>query len=182
MANSSAWKVPYIDYQSVLVAVFLGLFIVSSIDTNNSKGNVVDPSLFVATIEWSKDSHADVDLLMLLPTGEQISFKSKSASAGNLDFDDLANKEIDALSRRETISLRKIVAGKYIISIILYNGRGEKPSVRANIIKLRGIEIVCEKITVLEKDGQEIPICSFTLDSNGDVTFVDSSPQKGVLK
>lgn len=168
MSKGILWS--FIDFFSMMFAFFVVLFALNmQAKTEEVKGNIIDPSLFIATIEWPKDSRADVDIIMLLPTGEKIMFTSRDASLGVLDTDDLGNKAIDAVVRREVISLRKIIPGEYVVHVLLWAGRGETTKVKGSVMKLRGFEVVCEKGFVLVDNGTEDTICRFTLDADGNV-------------
>lgn len=172
-------SIGYIDILTCLFALFLAFFVLS--ETAKSTGNVDDPSLFLITLEWSKDSRADVDLFAKGPDGNVVNFLDQESTVMSLDTDDKGLKPVDVV-RREVISVKKIMPGRFVVNGLMYKGKGEAVSVKVSVVKLRGFSVVCEAEFVLGVDGEEKTVCSFDVDMAGNVIYVDSQMQRSLVK
>lgn len=170
----------FADCLLCLFLVFAALFFASKLEAE-SKGNVTDPSIFLASIEWSKDSKADVDLFLLSPDGVVLNYLRKENEIAILDVDDKGDKEVDVL-RREVASVKRLVSGRYVVNVLAYKLHGETVNVKAQVLKLQGFSVVCEASIELSADGQERTICSFDVDERGQVVYVDRESQTSLVK
>ena len=172
-------SIGYIDILTCLFALFLAFFVLS--ETAKNQGQIDDPSLFLITLEWSKDSRADIDLFALGPDGNVVNFLDQESSIMSLDTDDKGLQPVDVV-RREVISVKSIQPGRFVINGLMYKGKGETVSVKVSVVKLRGFSVVCEAEFVLEKDGQERTVCSFDVDVAGNVITTDTNTQRSLVK
>lgn len=169
--------VAYTDFLACLFALFAAFYLLSSDDT--SKGNLKDISQFIAEVTWNKDSGSDIDLWLKGPDGAITNFQHKKNGPISLDQDDLAVTPVDVM-RREAISVRAIVPGHYVVSVMLYRisaKDNEGVPVTARVMKLQPFDIVIEKAIALKFSGEEQTIVSFDVDSDGKVFNVDDLGQ-----
>ncbi len=133
-------------------------------------------------LTWSKDSASDVDLFVKGADGQVISLKRQESTIGSLDADDNGIKRVD-VARREVISIKTLMPGRYTVNVLLYkNGDGHYVVAQGRATKMQPFSAICGKEVQLITNGQEQTICSFDVDTNGDVVLVDNDTQYGIAK
>jgi len=170
----------FADMLLCLFLVFAALFFASKLDAE-SQGKINDPSLFLASLEWSKKSRSDIDLFMRTPDGGIISFKTKQNDIASIDIYDVGTRKVDVV-RREVISVKRLVAGRYTINGLMYTNREYTPEkVKASVLKLQGFQVLCEAEFELMGNGQEFTVCSFEIDDMGKVVSI-THEQESLIK
>jgi len=173
-------SIAYIDLLTCLFALFLAFFVL--MNDEQAQGTVDDPSLFLASIEWPKESRNDVDLFVKDPYGTVLNFTKRETEIMTLDTDDVGSRAVDVV-RREVASVKKLVPGRYVVNALFFKNNDGKPvNVKAQVLKLQGFAIVCEAEFVLVDDGQEKTVCSFVVDDAGKVVSVDKTSQESLVR
>ena len=155
--------------------------------------DVESKSDFLIQLTWTDTSGDDIDLWVRDPRGNLVSFRNRGAGLMHLDRDDLGlsndrilksdGKYEYIIRNKEIVSLRGIVPGKYLVNVHVYNKKPDAqhkmgPSdIEVVLIKLNPYQEVAYAAFVATKRGQEFTAFHFTLNSDGDVTEVDSEAE-----
>lgn len=180
-------SVSYIDFLWALSAVFLLLFLVAK--SEEQKGNIIDPSQFIAEMTWGEDSANDIDLWIENPNGDIVYFGTREMGGMTLDTDNLGinNTFLDAAKgeyvtnkiRREVASIRKPIAGTYTINVMKYADRTGLPEkVKVHVSKLNPYSEVIDKEVTLNFHGEEATIITFELDEDGKIVTKNVDPEQ----
>jgi hypothetical protein len=182
-----------------MAAGFFILFIVALWYVNPiaKLGNIKKNAEVIITATWPDKLNVDVDTWVLDPNGTIISFKNKTPSGTpvSLDRDDLGQsndtviidgKLINIEKNEETVTFRYILPGEYIVSIHMYNTKGHTEPVPVKLkvedvnptlsLKFDTIEPV-----YLEYNGQEKMVVRFTIDSEGSIGSIYTTPEQSVI-
>ncbi|QIG73057.1 hypothetical protein EVB99_066 [Rhizobium phage RHph_N3_19] len=176
----------YLDFYVYFVSVFIGLFILAfaMITEDQKKGNIIDPAEFIIEMTWTDGSPNDVDLWVRAPDNSITYFNHKDSKVVTLDRDDLGinnatvvdGKTYGSNTRREVISIRKIIPGTYTVNAMMYANRsGQKEPVKVTIRKLNPYSEILEKVLELEVTGDEQTAVSFDVDDEGNVSNLDDT-------
>ena len=153
--------------------------------------DIESKSDFIIQLTWTDTSGDDIDLWVRDPIGNIVSFRNRGAGLMHLDRDDLGlsndrilksdGKYEYIIRNKEIVSLRGIIPGTYLVNVHVYNKKPDAqhkmgPSdIRVVLIKLNPYKEVAYAEFVGDQRGQEFTAFHFTLNSDGDVTEVDST-------
>lgn len=173
-----------------LLGMMVMLFIAMMLMAEQSKtGDIPAHAEFLISLEWDPKSGNDIDLWLKLPDGKKIFFRSKSHAGAFLDRDDIGsnndffyieNNEMRRVEiNREVIAIRGIFPGTYTVNLHAYRlgGQDNSPIEKTKVIlnKINPIsQILAQKEIVLDKNGQEVTAFTFTVDSKGNVTDINT--------
>ncbi len=148
----------------------------------------------LATVEWSVDTDADVDIHMMPPSKKPVFYGSRDVGCATLDRDNrgfldsiiaLADgSQIKVESDKETIAIRCIEPGRYDFAANLYEYRTNHFSeasrrdlglkAHVEILALNPqVRVLFAKDIVLDSVGQTINWASFDMGRDGSITLVD---------
>lgn len=176
----------YLDYYVYFVSVFIGLFILAfaMITEDQKKGNIIDPAEFIIEMTWTDGSPNDVDLWVRAPDNSITYFSHKDSKVVTLDRDDLGinnatvvdGKTYGSNTRREVISIRKIIPGTYTVNAMMYANRNDqKEPIKITIRRLNPYTEIAEKVLELQTTGEEQTATSFDMDADGNVSGLDDT-------
>ena len=133
-------------------------------------------------LEWDSKSPSDVDLWVKSPTDKIISFRNKSTAGMFLDRDDMGTitdkitlpdgTQKDVELNREVASIRGYTPGIYTVNVHFYRGY-DTPEVKLELIQMQPYRIVTVNSKRLHRQGEEITILRFEVDSNGKIVRFD---------
>lgn len=197
-------QVAFIDLLFNTLVGFVFLFILAFILINPiaKKSNVEVVAEFIVKISWPTNSPDDIDLWMRDPLGNYVGFRSKDAGLMTLERDDLGiandtvydpnGKRITVNVNQETITIRGIVPGEYILNVHYYAdkpiiqdlGHQDYPvvPVKVQIEKINPYNIVFAKEVKLNRRGQEVTVTRFTVTEEGSVENFTELPYGIVQK
>ena len=148
----------------------------------------------LATVEWSVDVDADVDIHMMPPSKKPVFYASRDVGCATLDRDsrgfldsvialaDGSRTKVE--SDKETIAIRCVEPGHYDLAANLYAyregglsvgaKRGLTLKARVEIVGLNPVvRVLFTRDIVLDAVGQTVNWASFDMDRDGRITFVD---------
>jgi hypothetical protein len=155
-----------------------------------ARSGAVDPKAeFLITLTWPDGRREDVDLYVEDPAGELVWFRSREAGLMHLDRDDLGDRndviQIDGRTvvsplNQETVSIRGIVPGEYVVNLHLYRAaEGDPVPATVKIEKLNPrVEVVFFGPLVLTREGDERTAARFTIRQDGRVVSVSQLPKQ----
>jgi hypothetical protein len=171
---------------SFVVMFVLAILLINPV----AKSGAVDAKAeFLITLSWPEGRREDVDLYVEDPAGELVWFRSREAGLMHLDRDDLGdrNDTIEINGRRivnplnqETVSIRGIVPGEYVVNLHLYRAVEAEPvPATVKIEKLNPkVELVFFGPLVLGAQGDELTAARFSVRADGRVADVNQLAKK----
>jgi len=182
----------FLDKLLILILVFLAIAILALILINPivKKKDIETKAEFMIDMEWVQGDN-DIDLWVEDPIGNILSFRRQEAGMLNLDRDDTGNqrdffevdgKKIKVLSNHETITVRGIMPGIYVVNIHLFRASGyTRTYVAINkpvMVKLKLTKVNPKATTKFEIEvplthtKEERHIVSFEVNGDGEVVDV----------
>tara|TARA_B100001057_G_scaffold340989_1_gene341807 strand:+ start:3372 stop:4007 length:636 start_codon:yes stop_codon:yes gene_type:complete len=177
----------FIDLLFNLLVGFVFLFFIAYVLINPiaKQGIITPPDKIIIEARWTKASIADIDLWMMDPAQQILSFQNKTIPGAHLEKDDLGasndtvwvnGKKVTNPNNNEVIHIQTLQPGTYYVSVHMYNNRTEKGPHKVTV-KIRSLDpyrTLVEKEVILKKYGQEIGIVSFKVSETNSVYDVDN--------
>lgn len=174
--------VAYIDMLSCLFAFFVVVFAIAFQVQTKNEGNIIDPSQFLITIEWTDGSSNDIDLIVSNPNDKIVWYNAKSIDGMSLDRDDRGMGGINDPLRREVVSIRTIESGTYSVNILYFGTITNQPEpVKIRVLKLNPYVEICNCTYTLKSVKEERTIVSFTINSKGELIDINKVDQVNLL-
>ena len=150
----------------------------------------IDPNAeYIITITWPDEHPDDIDTYVEDPQGNIVWYHIREAGLMHLDRDDRGNYKdtivvngeiINNPLNQETVTLRGIVSGEYVVNVYHYlsNTVDEIP-VKVKIEKVNPkIQVIFYDTLLLGGKGTELTAARFVLDKEGFVTSVYQKQKK----
>ena len=146
----------------------------------------VDPKAeFMITASWPDGHQDDIDLIVEDGEGNMVWFDAREAGLMHLDRDDrgwlgdsitVSGKKIDNPLNQETVTLRGIAAGEYVVNLLHYKAETGRPvPVKVKVEKLNPqVSVVYAGTNQLTGAGDEQTAVRFSLDATGAVIRLTS--------
>jgi len=179
-----------------IIMVFVLLFIMSFmlIAEEQAKKTLEQKADLIITLQWPDNSPHDMDLWLQLPSGKVVGYPYKDGGTAFLERDDLGfnnnyingKQEVEINSRREVISIRGLVPGKYTVDVILFSRHAKQHPLGSpepidkepipNVVELLRInpsfQLLKHKELIFTKNKEEQTAFSFTIESDGSVSNI----------
>jgi len=199
IVNNSRFKsmTAFLDMLWILLAGFGAMFIIAflMIQPPAKNADVIKKAEYIIVLEWQHEVTDDIDLWVMNPRGEIVSFRNKSSGFMNLEKDDLGGSNdtvtdeygniITIELNREIVTLRGVIAGEYQVMLHVFSRKyirvedihGEEQegtnaaAIReftVEIIKINPYEVVYKRTGNYTERGQEISLVRFTVNSDAD--------------
>lgn len=178
-------NIPFLDMTFNLFLSFVVLFILAITVTNEStpkhEGVELNTKVLI-TITWSGDSFNDVDIYVKDPNNTVVYYNHRDTPFISLDKDDRGVSEnTDPLTGKilhqndEVVSIRKIIPGKYIINVRMYDNRLHNVEpVKVHIVSLDPYKEILNTVVNLNQTGDEKTAARIYFDDNGNVLSMDN--------
>jgi len=152
---------------------------------------------FIMNMTWPDNNIDDIDLWVMLPDGRVVNYISKDVEYVTLDRDDrgamgdvytgLSSERMLIKLNRETVSIRAIVPGKYVVAAHVFAVYSEFESftsktvlpyhAKLELIKLNPrIQVIANAKVRLSEDGQESTFLSFEVTKSGEIINIKYNP------
>ncbi|QGZ13898.1 hypothetical protein PP939_gp200 [Rhizobium phage RL38J1] len=152
------------------------------------QGNTIDKSEFLIEMTWEDGSLNDVDILVQDPRGALVFYQTTNVGFMTLDRDDRGSANnsvrtengniITSNVRREVVSIRGIIPGRYIVNGRMFaNNAGLASNVRVIVRKLNPYVEISDNVYSLLARTDEKTYVSFELDDKGNVISKDLMTQ-----
>ena len=175
--------IAFIDILFNILIGFVFLFLIAFLLINpiTKKNDIISPAEFLIVLNWPSHLDDDIDLWLRGPNGETVGFRSKEVGIFHLERDDLgfandkvihSGNEIAVKKNQETIAIRGIYPGEYMISVMYYatyDTKNPKKTIPVNVevIKVNPYSIAFTQNKTLTEVGQTINFYSFRVDERG---------------
>ena len=175
-------------FNALLGFVFMFLVAFMLINPISDTGKVDPKAEVLITMTWPDSHPDDIDLYVEDPNGGVVWYHVKESGLMHLDRDDRGNyrdtitvdgSKIQNPLNQETVTLRGIIPGEFVINIHHYLANGtEDVPVEVKVEKLNP-EVTLVFYTTLHLDhrGQELTAVRFTMSDDGTITDVNRRPK-----
>ena len=171
-------------FKGLQVVAFLFFIALLAMNPEAKEGKVESKAEFLITMTWPDDHPDDIDLYVEDPLGNIVWYHVREGGFLVLDRDDRGSanntltvdgRKITSPFRQETISIRGIVPGEYVVNVhyFLATRGGPVPTV-VKVEKINPIvEVVSHDTLMLNRMGEEKTAVRFRLDNGGKVVDVN---------
>lgn len=172
--------VPFTDmlFNVVMGFAFMVFIAFALIRPEAMTGNVDIMAEYIITVTWPDGNPDDIDTYVSDPGGNIVWYNNKEAGLLNLDRDDRGNfrdtvvingERIENLLNQETVTLRGIVAGEYVVNVQHYVANGIDPvPVQVKVERVNPtLQVIYYGTIELDHRGDEQTAVRFTLDAEG---------------
>ncbi|OIN06104.1 hypothetical protein BFS86_19560 [Shewanella algae] len=185
-----ALPTPFFDLAMGVVFALLATIVVMEAGKPKKAEEVGIPTKaeFSIQMTWDDGSADDMDLYVRGPTGEIVFFGKTRNGYMTYDQDNMGRNNtviqadgstIESKSRQETVTLRAIVPGEYVVNAHQYR-KNSAPEfvdhVTIRVTKLNPFSNVTQATKEFTEQGQEQTFVNFTITQDGRVDSVYVSP------
>lgn len=173
----------FVPFTDMLLNVLMGFTIMvfisfSLIRPDALTGNVNVQADYLINVTWPDGSPDDVDLYVQDPAGNIVWYRNLEGGFLSLERDDrglfhdtlvINGKKIENPLNQETVTLRGIIPGEYVVGVNHYVANGIDPlpvTVTVQRVNPR-LEVVYHGTVEVDHRGDEKTAVRFTLDSEG---------------
>ena len=173
----------FVPFTDILLNVLMGFSIMvfiafSLIRPEMLTGDVELRAEYIITTTWPDNHPDDIDTYVQDPSGNIVWYRNPEAGLLTLDRDDrgmfrdviIVNGErVENPINQETVTLRGIVAGEYVVNLYHYVANGIDPvPISLKIERINpAVEVVFYGTVELDHRGDEQTVIRFTLDDEG---------------
>ncbi len=183
----------FVPFTDILFNVVLGLTVMmfiafALIRPTDKTGDIDINAELLITVTWPDLVPDDIDVYVEDPQGNVVWYNAREEGLIHLDRDDRGNfrdvayvdgKEVQSPLNQETVTVRGIVPGEYVVNIFYYLSSTLQPvPVTVKVEKLNPSVTVVHYGTVeLQSEGDERTVVRFTLDAGGEVSDINTRPK-----
>jgi hypothetical protein len=171
-------------FKGLQVVAFLFFIALLAMNPEAKEGKIESKAEFIITMTWPDDHPDDIDLYAEDPLGNIVWYHVREGGFLVLDRDDRGSanntitvdgRKVTSPFRQETISIRGIVPGEYVVNVhyFLATRGGPVPCV-VKVEKINPtVEVISHDTIMLNRMGEEKTALRFRLDSAGKVVDVN---------
>ncbi len=191
--SSSATSDAFTDLLFNALLGFALMFVVSfALISNPEKtGNIESKAEMLITVRWEDRHPDDVDTLVEGPHGKIVWYHNRDTELMHLDRDDrglladlitLDGEEVSNPINQETVSVRALQAGEYVVNLLHYQANYDEPlPVTVKVEKLNPeVTMIYYGTRLLRGSGDEQTAVRFSVDGDGNIKST-SELQKRLL-
>jgi hypothetical protein len=183
----------FVPFTDMLLNVLMGFSIMvfiafSLIRPEMLTGDVEVRAEYIITTTWPDNHPDDIDTYVQDPGGNIVWYRNPEAGLLTLDRDDRGNfrdvivvngERIENPINQETITMRGIVAGEYVVNVYHYVANGVDPvPVTVKVERINpSVEVVFYGTVELDHRGDEQTVIRFTLDEEGNPSNLNNRPK-----
>lgn len=175
-------------FNALLGFVFMFLIAFMLINPISDTGKVDPKAEVLITMTWPDQHPDDIDMYVEDPNGGVVWYHVKESGLMHLDRDDRGNyrdtitidgKKIQNPLNQETVTIRGIIPGEFVVNIHHYLANGiEDVPVEVKVEKLNPeVTLVFYTTLHLDHKGQELTAVRFTMDDEGGIADVTRRPK-----
>ena len=139
------------------------------------KENTSPPGNVIVELSWPEDVDADIDLWVEAPGDRPVGYSNKGGSIFNLLRDDLGKRSDVTGMNYEVSYSRGIPDGEYTVNVHLYRNKTKVSPIPVTVVtsikktpSSTTRQLLASKIELV-REGQEITVYRFKLESEGDL-------------
>jgi hypothetical protein len=185
--------ISFLDLLFNILLGFVFLFLIAFLLINPvaKKSDIEVKAEYLIVMTWPDDNPSDMDLWVRDPAGNKVGFRNRDQGLVNLDRDDLGSlndtinvdgERISVPINKETVTIRGIVPGEYLVSVHQYRKSDELASVPVSVevIKINPYRVVYKQTQDFSSHGQILNYYKFVISKNGEVERISHSMESAV--
>ncbi len=168
-------------FNALLGFAFMFVAAFALIRDPDNAGKIDAKAEVLITVRWADRHPDDVDTLVEGPNGELVWYHNRDTGLMHLDRDDrglfadrieLDGREVSNPINQETVSIRALQPGEYVVNVLHYQSNYPAPlPVTVKVEKLNPtVSLVFYGTRELEGVGDEQTAVRFTIDAEGNVS------------
>lgn len=172
-------------FNALLAFAFMFVAAFMLMNDDAERGNVEARAEVLITLRWPDDHPDDVDLVVEDPRGNIAWYHNRDTGLMHLDRDDRGHLQdrltIDGVEvanpvNQETVSVRRLVNGEYVVNVLHYQAHADRPlPVTVTVEKLNpAVALVFYGSLLLQGGGDEQTAVRFEIGSEGSVQNVNT--------
>lgn len=186
-ANEDGTFVPFTDILfNALLGFAVMVFIAFALIRPDAKTGMVDTKAeMIVTVSWPDNNPDDVDTYVQEPNGNVVWYNAMQKGLVTLDRDDRGNyldemtvngELIQIPLNQETVTMRGVVPGEYVINVYHFANPTEEPvPVTVKVEKVNPhLKVIYYDTLTLSKEGDEKTAVRFTLSTDGEVSDINT--------
>ena len=163
------------------------------INSSEETGNIRSNAEILISVQWPDDHPDDVDAIVEYPQGSLVWYHNRDSGLMHLDRDDRGNladnlningEVVSNPINQETITVRGLQSGEYIINLLHYKSNFKEPlPVTVKVEKLNpSVELVYYGEHFLNGVGDEMTALRFYVDSQKNISDLNQIPKRLITK
>jgi len=180
-------------FNALLGFAFMFVAAFSLMGDPTKSGNVDNKAEILITVRWADRHPDDVDTLVEDPQGNLVWYHNRDTGLMHLDRDDrglfqdrvmLDGIEVSNPINQETVTLRALKPGEYVVNVLHYQSNYKKPlPVSVKVEKLNPtVTLVYYGTLELTGVGDEQTAVRFTIGANGEIVGTNELKKSLLLK
>ena len=180
-------------FNSLLGFAFMFAIAFMLINSSEETGNIRSNAEILISVQWPDDHPDDVDAIVEDPQGSLVWYHNRDSGLMHLDRDDRGNladnlningEVVSNPINQETITVRGLQSGEYIINLLHYKSNFKEPlPVTVKVEKLNpSVELVYYGEHFLNGVGDEMTALRFYVDSQKNISDLNQIPKRLITK
>ena len=175
-------------FNALLGFVFMFVVAFSQLNEPAKTGLIDSKAEMLITIRWPDDHPDDIDAIVEDPRGRLVWYHNQDTGLMHLDRDDrgtyfdrfqIDGRTVSNPINQETVSVRTLAPGEYVINLLHYKANTDEPvGVAVKVEKLNPeVSVVYYGTYELSGTGHQITALRFVLDAGGEVSQLSRAPK-----
>ena len=180
-------------FNALLGFAFMFAIAFMLINSSEETGNTRSNAEILISVQWPDDHPDDVDAIVEDPQGSLVWYHNRDSGLMHLDRDDRGNladnlningEVVSNPINQETITVRGLQSGEYIINLLHYKSNFKEPlPVTVKVEKLNpSVELVYYGEHFLNGVGDEMTALRFYVDSQKNISDLNQIPKRLITK
>ena len=180
-------------FNALLGFAFMFAIAFMLINSSEETGNIRSNAEILISVQWPDDHPDDVDAIVEDPQGSLVWYHNRDSGLMHLDRDDRGNladnlningEVVSNPINQETITVRGLQSGEYIINLLHYKSNFKEPlPVTVKVEKLNpSVELVYYGEHFLNGVGDEMTALRFYVDSQKNISDLNQIPTRLITK
>ena len=180
-------------FNALLGFAFMFAIAFMLINSSEETGNIRSNAEILISVQWPDDHPDDVDAIVEDPQGSLVWYHNRDSGLMHLDRDDRGNladnlningEVVSNPINQETITVRGLQSGEYIINLLHYKSNFKEPlPVTVKVEKLNpSVELVYYGEHFLNGVGDEMTALRFYVDSQKNISNLNQIPKRLITK
>jgi len=180
-------------FNALLGFAFMFAIAFMLINSSEETGNIRSNAEILISVQWPDEHPDDVDAIVEDPQGSLVWYHNRDSGLMHLDRDDRGNladnlningEVVSNPINQETITVRGLQSGEYIINLLHYKSNFKEPlPVTVKVEKLNpSVELVYYGEHFLNGVGDEMTALRFYVDSQKNISDLSQIPKRLITK
>ena len=180
-------------FNALLGFAFMFAIAFMLINSSEETGKIRSNAEILISVQWPDDHPDDVDAIVEDPQGSLVWYHNRDSGLMHLDRDDRGNladnlningEVVSNPINQETITVRGLQSGEYIINLLHYKSNFKEPlPVTVKVEKLNpSVELVYYGEHFLNGVGDEMTALRFYVDSQKNISDLNQIPKRLITK